>query len=346
MATTTVAPTLVREGGSFQSNWIISRRDDLVWFIGSALISYLALALMAAGFPVTPLFLIWVVGVDGPHVVATITRTYFDKQERARLGWLLWTIVPFALVGPVMLWLGHVALFYLFAVCWQHFHIAKQHYGMMMLWKAKNKDRDPLDMKLDRWFMLTSTVLPLALFVLKTQPAVSRLADWIIVPALTAYALFAAIYIGRQIRKFQSGTALNTPKLLLLAILVPLQWLAFWYASGFGPDGVLRAGIMLGLFHSFQYHRLLWFHNRNRYRGAGATEKYGWASFFAKDLGYYLVLAIGLNLLFSMVSMAVFPTAELAKTALCALGFTHYFLDSKIWRVRGDKELAVSLRLN
>src|SRR5580704_10942829 len=82
------APPLTR------SNWIINEREDLTWFIGSSLAGYLALALMAAGFPLTPLFLVWLVGIDGPHVLATVTRTYFDKVERKSLGRVLWMIVP------------------------------------------------------------------------------------------------------------------------------------------------------------------------------------------------------------------------------------------------------------
>ena len=86
------------------ARWIISRRDDLTWFIGSAAISYLALVLMATGFPITLIYLIWLVGVDGPHVIATVTRTYFDRQERKRLGWFLWVIFPLLIVGPIMVW--------------------------------------------------------------------------------------------------------------------------------------------------------------------------------------------------------------------------------------------------
>ena len=95
----------------------------------------------AAGFPFTPIYLTWFLFVDGPHVMGTITRTYLDKRERRRLGWFLWVVVPFVLIGPVMVWAGQASLFYLFAVCWQHYHIAKQHLGFMMLWKAKNKER-------------------------------------------------------------------------------------------------------------------------------------------------------------------------------------------------------------
>ena len=348
MSASTIAP-VVPTGvapARFRANWVISRRDDLAWFIGSAGIGYLALALMAAGFPITPIYYLWMLGVDGPHVIATVTRTYFDKQERARLGLWLWMIVPFLLAGPAMVSIGQAPLFYLFAVCWQHYHIAKQHYGLIMLWKAKAKDRDATDLKLDRWFLLASTILPLAIFVAKT-----RLTAWAFVPAAVSgvqvvYALFALAYIARQTHNYRAGVPLNAPKLMLLAVLIPLQWLAFLHAANHGPEGILRAGITLGLFHSFQYHRLLWFHNRNRYQVPGASEKYGLASYFAKDIGYYLLAALGINFLTGLIPATLFPQGEWVKAAIWAFPFTHYVLDSKIWRVRGDKELAATLRLS
>jgi hypothetical protein len=90
----TVSTQSIRLETPFRAPWIISGRDDLTWFIGSSLVSYAVLALMAAGFPLTPLYLIWLVGIDGPHVLATVTRTYFDKRERRRLGPLLWIVIP------------------------------------------------------------------------------------------------------------------------------------------------------------------------------------------------------------------------------------------------------------
>jgi hypothetical protein len=339
-------PVGIRPAGT---KWIISRKDDLLWFIGPAAISYLALGLMAAGFPVTPIYLTWFLFIDGPHVMGTVTRTYLDKRERTRLGWFLWIIIPFCLVGPVMVWAGQASLFYLFAVCWQHFHIAKQHMGFMMLWKAKNKERDPLDLKLDRWFILSSTVLPLGIFIIKT-----RLMDWrpIAGPAqflewtaIAAYAVFALIYVARQLQKFRAGTPLNAPKLILLAVLVPLQWIAFLYAASFGADGILRAGITLGLFHSFQYHRLMWFHNKNRYSGPDAGREHGAAVFFARSFGNYIVIALALHFALNVLPSAYFPTVQWLAAAIWGIPFTHYMLDSKIWRVRGDKELALALRM-
>jgi hypothetical protein len=325
--------------------WIISKRDDLTWFIGSAVVSYVAFGLMATGFPIMLIYLIWLIGVDGPHVIATVTRTYFDKQERKRLGWFLWIIVPLTLAGPVMVWLGFASLFYLFAVCWQHYHIIKQHYGFIMLWKAKNKDRDALDMKLDRWFLLISTILPLALFVVKTRLGGIVWVEWAGAAAVAMYIAFAGVYVIHQLQKLRAGLPMNAPKLLLLAVLVPLQWLIFMHAATLGADGIMRAGITLGLFHSFQYHRLLWFHNRNRYAVPEGREKYGLAAFFAKDFGVYIFTAIGLHIVLSVLPQTMNPGVQWITAAIWGIPFTHYMLDSKIWKVRGNKELAAALKL-
>jgi hypothetical protein len=327
------------------TKWIISRRDDLIWFIGSAAISYLALLLMAAGTSLTLIAFIWLVGVDGPHVIATVTRTYFDRSERARLGWLLWVLVPLMLVGPAMVAIGQAPLFFLLAVCWQHYHIVKQHVGFVMLWKAKNKERDAFEMKLDQRFLIGSTMAPLVVFVLKTRLTESAITNRINLGIEILCGLIVAAYAIFQFNKWRSGRPMNAPKLMLLGVLIPLQWLAFLYAAGFGDGGVLRVGIALGLFHSFQYHRLLWFHNKNRYQTPGAREKYGIAAVLAKSFGSYILVAIGLHALLSVAPQTLYPTTQWLIAMIWGFAFTHYFLDSKIWRVRGDKELAAALHI-
>jgi len=345
MSTSALSPPFATSTtGPFSgTRWIISQREDLVWFVGTALVGYLALTLLSLGFSLTLLTLIWLLGVDGPHVAGTVTRTYFDKQERRRLGWLLWALVPLLFVGPLAVVLGQGALFFLFAVCWQHYHITKQHVGFVMLWKAKNRERDAAEMKLDRWFVLASGVIPLALFVVKTRVA-GGLAGILTEIALTAYVGMSLIYLTFQIRKWRSGKQMNLPKLLLLACLVPLQWLAFAYAARFGADGITRAGIALGLFHSLQYHRLMWFHNRNRYQTESAREKHGFAAVLGQKFGYYFAAAVGIYWMADILPQALFPMQWL-QASLWGIAFMHYLLDSKIWRVRGDKELAAALRM-
>ena len=339
------------------ANWIISGREDLTWFIGPALISYAVLALMAAGFPITPLYLIWLLGIDGPHVLATVTRTYCDPAERKRLGRWLWVVIPAAMLGPIMVAAGAESFFYIFAISWLHYHIAKQHFGFVMLYKHKARERDRTDFLLDRWFLLSSLMLPFGRFavrnffaVLPTLPAVQVL-DGLL---LAAYAVLTAAYLIRQGDKWRKRELLNAPKLMLLAAVVPLQWLAFGHAAANPADGLMRAGIVLGLFHSFQYHRLMWFHNRNRYAhddanaetgtGLAAGLGAGLAAILARRVVYYVGAAVLLNLVLA-VAPARFMPSPFMKAAVWGIPFTHYILDSKIWRVRGNKDLAAALHL-
>jgi hypothetical protein len=347
MSTATLSPQANAPfAGGAPSRWIISRREDLIWFIGSALAGYLAVGLMAAGVPVLPIFLFWLFLVDGPHVLSTVTRTYFDKAERARLGWFLWIPVPLFLLGPAMAFAGGASVFFLLAVCWQHFHIVKQHFGFVMLYKAKNQERGRQDFLLDRWFLLTSLFIPLGLFVLRTQPWISEVAalHWIATAAICGYAILTAAWLWWQIEKLRTGAAMNWPKLSLLAAVVPLQWLALLYASHYGAGGIIRAAIALGLFHSFQYHRLMWFHNRNRYTEAGAVERNGLAAHLATNLSKYLAVAIGLHFVLSYLPQALFPSQTM-QAAAWGIAFTHYVMDARIWHVRSDRELAAALRM-
>ena len=326
------------------SQWIISKREDLTWFIGSSVVSYAALAMLVAGFPILPLQIFWFFGVDGPHVLATVTRTYLDRAERRRLGAHLWVLFPLLAVGPVMAIAGHASLFFLLAVCWQHFHIVKQHFGFVMLYKAKNNERDPRDLALDRWFLLGSLFVPLTIFLIHTQPRLT-----VLVPAsqvaLLAYGLLAAAWIARQFQKHRTGLPMNGPKMALIAAVVPLQWCALVHAAHYGPAGILRAGITLGLFHSFQYHRLMWFHNRNRYSGPDAEARHGFAVLLASHVSKYLALAVGLNVVLSFLPPLLFPS-EAVQAAVWGIPFTHYCLDARIWKVRSDSELASALKLS
>lgn len=346
MSTATLQPAAgLSLAGPRQTQWIISRRQDLIWFIGSAVISYLALGAMSLGVGVALIQFIWFFGIDGPHVQSTITRTYFDKEERARLGWFLWIPVPLLLAGPLFVWAGYGSLFFLFAVCWQQFHIVKQHFGFMMLYKGKNRDRG--DFLLDRWLLLSSLLIPLGMFVLRTRPVIIQtfpLAAWLPKVAVSLYVVLAAGWLLRQVQKRRAGLPTNWPKLALLGMTIPLQWIALLYASHYGPNGILRAGIALGLFHSFQYHRLMWFHNRNRYSEPGAVERHGLAAHLVDNFGIYIAVAIILNLVLNFIPSALLPY-ETAQAAVWGVAFTHYCMDARVWHVRSDKGLAAALRM-
>lgn len=320
--------------------WIISRRDDLTWFIASPAIGYAALLALKAGFPILTAMLIWNLAIDGPHVFATASRTYFDKTARQKLGWRLWMIIPFALVGPVLWSTGFGWLFFL-VFTWAQYHVAKQHLGFVMLYKRKAGER--CDVVLDKRFVMTSLMLPWAIYLYRllkipgTKQVVFLLA--------LLYVGFVLFYLTHQIGKALSGEVCNLPKLLLLSVVIPLHWIAFAYASTLPTaQGLLVAGISTNIGHSLQYQRLTWFHNRNRYAGvAGST--IGLASVVNSRLPVFLLTGILLNLVFAALPHYALQGNQLLLSILVGANMVHYYLDSLIWRTRSDKELAVALRL-
>src|SRR5437899_12353051 len=62
--------------------WIISAREDLVWFIGSVASSYALLVLYVTGVvPLIPMVAEWAALIDAPKVFGTVSPDYFDAYE-------------------------------------------------------------------------------------------------------------------------------------------------------------------------------------------------------------------------------------------------------------------------
>lgn len=319
---------------SVSPRWIISKRDDLVWFIGSALTGYLALALVSgADFKPTPTLLtfVWATLLNGPHFYATATRTYLDAEQRRKLRGVLWLVVPLSIVPIILLKIGGSSLLYVFGAGWGTFHVAKQHMGIMMLYKRKNNERSKTDFLLDKWFLLTSQLLPLTLFILwfLSSSALGRLFN----AAMIIQILLLVGYTYRQILKYRNDEEMNWPKLMLLTLVIPLNWLAFVCATNNPISGIFIFTIVVNIGHTLQYHRLTWFHNRNRYQG-----KPGLLGLMGRSVIYSYGISLGLYLFVELVAPSVLRRYDLL---LLVPVFMHYLLDGKIWRVREDPEQPV-----
>ena len=144
------------------SRWIVSRRFDLGFFFGGAVLSVAAaLLVLGAGVSVVALWWIWLLAFDGPHIAAAFTRTYLDRDEwRARRGVLVKGLLIFA-VGPAFLAVtlasGSERPFQLFlglAAFYGYYHVVRQHFGFLALYKAANADRGALDRRVDAWVQI------------------------------------------------------------------------------------------------------------------------------------------------------------------------------------------------
>ena len=337
-----IATSPAPPGAGFSFRWIIGRRIDLSLVIGSALAGYLYLLLFTAlHVKISYLWWFWSVGFDGTHIFATATRTYFDREARARNAGLFYgSLAVFFSLGPLLVLAGQKGLLALLVGVWAYYHVIRQHYGFMVLYKVKNRDLLPLDNTLDRMFLGVMTIAPPfhRFFIHHPEELGIRLAFPRFEPVFWAIVAAAlAVWLGRQCVRYRQGDSFNLPKHLLLLAVIPLHWLTFAYMSW-------QAAVpTVTIVHNLQYHALVWFHNRNRYAGDSRFGRVPAA--VSRSLAAYAVFALVFSLLYRIPGFQLGQVSDLAFGFFCGFGLTHYYLDSRIWRVRHDPGLRAALQV-
>ena len=358
--------TLDGRASPWSASWIISARDDLWWFIGSVGASYaLLLAYRLLEVSALLLIVVWVIFFDGPHIFGTATRTYFDAEMRSRKAKILYgglvlfvigplfallpKLLPAALATPRALMIaGRSSTAFIFAASmWAYYHIAMQHYGIMMLYKKKNRDSAPEDMRADRLFLFGMLLFPFVWYMLEVPDALEM---WPVLPAaqirkfaealtLLGAVAASAVFLYRQVVRYRQGRAMDLPKLLFLAAVVPMHW-----AVLMGPLPPRVMVPVLTISHNIQYQRLVWFHNRNKYAGNTAPQKYGWAALITRKAWIYY--AVGVVFATYRLPNAFYPDSDVLIGFLWGFSLVHYYLDGQIWQVRKDPVLKDVLRLS
>ena len=347
--------------GAVSLRWIIGARDDLVWIIGSVTSSYLMLALYVGGVvPLLPMVALWAILIDAPHVFATLSRTYFDREERRARRRLLWASLLFFLVGPLMVLAGESSglVFFFLAALRAYYHLVKQHYGFMVLYKKKNADLARADNLLDRAFLALAFWLPFVMFIARDPEAMERVPaplrsalsqlEWALVVATSAAA---ALWVARQLQRAARREPLNVPKYLLLAAAIPMHWVVLLTPMPHKPIAIVA---LLTVYHNLQYHRLVWFHNRKYARGDDRRERFGAAELISRRLLFYVLFSVLFGLWYQGPRQYLnwssgFQQRDLSTQLLSSFfwgyAFIHYYLDSKIWRVRRDPSVGKALHM-
>src|SRR5437764_4551879 len=267
MSTVTGLITQQEQSRAISLRWIINAREDLIWFIGSVASSYLLLILYVTGIvPLIPMVAGWAILIDAPHVFGTLSRTYFDKSEwRTRKRLMLGSLV-FFIIGPAMVLLGLGFTFFFVAALWAYYHLVKQHYGFMVLYKKKNHDLAPIDNALDRLLLLFAFNYPFVAFIANDSSAMARVPPVLRggVNLVALLLLIGTIVLGigwlvRQVQRVVLRQPLNVPKYLLLAAAIPMHWIALLTPMPAKPIALVA---ILTIYHNLQYHRLIWFHNQ------------------------------------------------------------------------------------
>jgi uncharacterized membrane protein len=358
-ATTAQAITEQSKASAISLRWIISGREDMLWFIGSVVSSYALFALYVSGIlPLVPMVAAWAILIDAPHVFGTFSRTYFDRSERRSRKRLLWGSLLFFVVGPVMVLAGLGLVFFFLAALWAYYHLVKQHYGFMVLYKKKNQDLARADNFLDRALLLLAFTYPFVAFVARDPEAMKRVpaplqqsVQLLEVSLLVATIALAAAWVFRQIQRVVQRQPLNVPKYLLLAAAIPMHWVVLLTPMPHKPIAIVA---ILTIYHNLQYHRLIWFHNKKYATGDDRRERYGAAELISRRLVYYIAFGILFGLWYQaprqLFGRSTDPAAlslplQMLAAFFWGYAFIHYYLDSKIWRVRRDPEVGKALRM-
>jgi hypothetical protein len=340
-----------------QSLWIHSARDDLIWFQGSVGAGLLLLAFFvligdvqggyAAGYPLLVMVFLWGTLFDGTHVWATYARTYFapDSGSRAQVpGSWSWLVL---LAGPTMAiiaWKTAIpALFQFFllaAYLWAYWHLVRQHYGFLMLYRRRAGETGARGARLDELVLWSGCLYPFLRFSLGNAYAQSGLPQ--LVPAelladgrialdmaICVLAIgFVAIVLSQRVEKLTLG-----PKHLLMVLVISFHILVFSLLHN-----LLAILATLTIFHNIQYHRIVWMYERGlgRIPSGGALRFIGLG--LVLGLLWYGLRVFGVNRL----------GPSLAGNALMGfcwgIAFHHYLLDSRIWRP--SRSAAVSRALS
>ena len=249
--------------------WLVSRRFDLTFFVGPALLSLLLVVPALLGWlpsgevPVVG-WLLLVVAADVAHVWATLYRVYLDPEERRRRP-VLYTAVPVAIwagatavyaVSPTWFWttLAYVAVY----------HFVKQQIGFVALYRHRAGERERWIRTLDNAAVYAGTLVPVvhwhahlprrfAWFI--QGDFVPGLAPWVADAAWIVYAAVGAAWIAGRIRTRRA----NPGKDLTMA--------ATWSMWAVGivllnSDWTFTATNVL--LHGVPYMALVWFTCRDR----------------------------------------------------------------------------------
>jgi hypothetical protein len=213
--------------------WLLSRRWDLIFLIGSAVLVPLPLLIKnGLGLSVSAVNLAVTVLIGGPHLFATFTYTLLEKR--------FWKLHPFYaagafLVPPSVVYLGlrHFAVLIGIFFFWASIHILHQICFLVDCYQAKRRTMEIWSRLIDYSVVFTS-IYPIAFHklvngtftvagqTLKIPFVLGNPMAFVFMTALFTASLL--LFLGKCLWELNQGT-LNGPKTLLIAVTVAVSFL-------------------------------------------------------------------------------------------------------------------------
>lgn len=415
---------------TLQSKWVFSKKEDLLWVIFPSLIGFLIIGLyfFMTGYlrikeqmTVLVLYLTWALLFDGTHAFATYSRTYFDKQFYSDNKKMLLRSLLVFIIGPIFISFFYFLnnsvddssiafiIFNRFAICYAYYHLIRQHWGFIVIYRKKNGEPDDITRKLDGLLLTFGSIFPflhgqihnikvihlaetlklplekwetasyvlfvtgiivliftffeklnlkklglniIAIIMIVVSIIILLIKNFTLSKILTIASTIAAlsfiitlVYYLFIIVKNKSNPFQNKPKWILLSMVLVSYNIAFHLDI---PILILIAAITV--FHNVQYHKIINFHNVNKYKKE-EKQKYGFAVVLAQKVSVFILLALLFNLfsyvprIASNVLVSDLMLNYILSSFFWGVAFHHYYLDSVIWRIKGNNDLNNNLKI-
>jgi hypothetical protein len=346
-------PLTSRDGVGLSQGFLVSSWIDGNGVLGGGAVLSLLLYWLwraDAGFLIAAtLFAIF---SDLPHVLQSAARVWLDPNERSLHGRHF--VISFAIIGAVVTVLafaGELVVLLVVWVCWQFFHVVKQHYGMFNIYAAKAGYAG--DKRMAKYMLFACCIAP---FLYRLREGMG-FSDYVVfgsrlpfsnlsmptppIPALVIFATYCvsgallSAYVFDQIRQFSRGdkvlpwVAQGTLALAILSYNLSYLFVSDLYAL------ILIATVM----HSFQYHVISFARNSGR---LSERQKTG---------GRELLLRLWEPKLLPLYFAGLFALgAAIANCELIIWGIIpltivlhHFYMDTFLWKAKWNPRLAVHL---
>lgn len=327
--------------------WIVSPRYDLAFFIGSCVLTFAFyglyrvahhLGFFLRGDSILVTYFFFTALFDHPHIFQTFSRTHADRDEFARRrGTHTWGLAAFVAAGFVFLALGWEGYLIVGAAIYGTWHIIRQHWGFLKIYKGLNDDRAPLDNVLDGAAYFTGMFAcffhdygdvrgPIVVYGDLKVTVPSLPGDW----GEGLWSVFLALItlVGfRQAWRAATGRGVNVPKLLLMATALGTHYFVFFVTA----TPFLVAEALETAFHDIQYQGWVMHYQRQRFPDVRRVAlKWGLTA-----LAYGIVVGtVEILGLMRPGSWAMWVFVPFTMVVLW-----HYYVDGLIWRMREDPSL-------
>lgn len=341
--------------------WLFSARTDLSVFLGSAIVSLLALWIGAGAGVMddgTPDWA-WIPAVlliDVAHVWATGFRVYLDTDELKRRPWLYALVPLIGLMAGIALYSEGELVFWRSLAYLAVFHFVRQQYGWVALYRARAGEKGGAGKWVDAIAIYAATIYPLIYwhanlprafwwFLANDFSAIPQLIERIAQPIYWA-AMIA--YLTRSLYRFVVRRESNPGKDIVVATTA-----VCWYIGIVAYDSDYAFTVTNVIIHGVPYLALIYWYGRRRLAQRGGRGVY---RIFARGPAAFLFMLWAIAYIEEMFwDRGVWherswffggawdiATIKIIIVPLLALPqITHYALDGFIWRRKNNPDFSL-----